>query len=180
MNRFCVALLYGRTGRLTAKNGGFWPGQKQAGSFKYVLGSDQISEIQGWRMALATRGGEVAIEADAAERVSVDVDKVCHGTWDLKPLARSGVVLSRFSKVSRQVELVSVDATQAQLDRQLSPGVDAVEPPLGNLAEVRRGPRVLSGLDGGCMTEGDARAPGGDWGGRHRQKEVRRAALARQ
>ena len=75
-----MALLYGRAGRLTAKNGGFRPGQKQAGSFKYVLGSDQIADIQGWRMALATRGGE-AIEADAAERVSVDVDKVCHGTW---------------------------------------------------------------------------------------------------
>ena len=103
------------------------------------------------------------------------------GDPDLKPLARSGVVLSRFSKLSRQVELVSVDATQAQLDRQFSPGgVDAVEPPLGVLAEVRRGPRVLSDLDGGCMTEGDARAPGGDWGGRYRQKEVRRAALARQ
>ena len=52
--------------------------------FNYVLGSDQygdgIADIQGWRMALA-RGGAMPIEADAAERVSVDVDKVCHGTW---------------------------------------------------------------------------------------------------
>jgi hypothetical protein len=29
LNRFCMAALYGRAGRLTAKNGGFRPGQKR-------------------------------------------------------------------------------------------------------------------------------------------------------
>jgi hypothetical protein len=32
VNRFCMALLYGRAGRLTAKNGGFRPGQSSGSS----------------------------------------------------------------------------------------------------------------------------------------------------
>ena len=37
VNRFCVALWYGRAGRLTAENGGFRPGQVAAKPFLIFL-----------------------------------------------------------------------------------------------------------------------------------------------
>ena len=40
-----MAFLYGRTGRLTAKNGGFRPGQ---GFKKYVLAAKGADGVPGW------------------------------------------------------------------------------------------------------------------------------------
>ena len=49
MNRFCMAVLYGRAGRLTCKTGGFRPGQWLGKKDLYSQGADpsrQTAEIR--------------------------------------------------------------------------------------------------------------------------------------
>jgi hypothetical protein len=43
-NVFCMALLYRRAGRLTAKNGGFRPGQESSKKYPAVLGSKSVTQ----------------------------------------------------------------------------------------------------------------------------------------